>query len=369
MNSVQYGVSAMLDSFAKASDAVGAVSAGNPAPSVMERMLARVRIAGTGVFVPPTIRTSAGIDAELGRPAGMTEKRVGVKSRPVVTTESTSAMAIEAARRAVERSGVNPQEIDLVLSAAAVPEQPIPATAPLIQQALGLGRARIPAFDVNASCLSFVVAFDIAAQMIEAGRARNVLIASSEIPSRALPWKQSPDTAALFGDGAAAIVLSANRGGSGGVAAFHMETWPEGYRDCELAAGGTRFDFYRDAAGFADNAVFRMDGKAAYKLAAKVIAPFFEALLGKAGWRWSDVDLVVPHQASRGSLDHLVQKLKIPREKIVDLIATHGNQIAASIPTALHDAIATGRARKGSKVLVVGTSAGFSVGGFCLEMA
>lgn len=333
------------------------------------RYLAKVRIAGTGAFVPPTTRSSAEIDEMAGRAMGTTEKRVGVQSRPVVTTETSSGMAIEAARQAIEVSGVSLDEIDLILSAAAVPEQPIPATAPLIQQGLGLGRARIPAFDINASCLSFVTAFDIAAQMIEAGRARNVLIASSEIPSRALPWKQSPDTAALFGDGAAAVVLSSNRGSSGGLAAFHMETWPQGFYDCELASGGTRFDFHKDHDGFAENAVFCMDGKAAYRLATKVIVPFFEALLIKAGWRWSDVDLVVPHQASRGSLDHLVEKLKIPRGKIVDIIEHHGNQIAASIPTALHHAIATGRARKGAKIVAVGTSAGFSVGGFCLEMA
>jgi 3-oxoacyl-[acyl-carrier-protein] synthase-3 len=100
-----------------------------------------------------------------------------------------------------------------------------------------------------------------------------------------------------------------------------------------------------------------------------VVGPFLEALLGKAGWRLGDVDLVVPHQASRGALDHLVSRLNIPRGKIVDLIASHGNQIAASIPTALHHAFAGGRAPTGSNVLVIGTSAGFSVGGLCLQVA
>jgi len=96
--------------------------------------------------------------------------------------------------------------------------------------------------------------------------------------------------------------------------------------------------------------------------------PFFERLLAKAGWRLDEVDLVVPHQASRKSLDHLVEKMKIPRRKIVDLIATHGNQIAASIPVALHHALTKGLAPRGAKVLVVGTSAGFSIGGLCLEI-
>jgi 3-oxoacyl-[acyl-carrier-protein] synthase-3 len=339
------------------------------APLVSAPLQARVRIAGSGAFVPSGRRTSAEIDRRTGRAAGTTAARTGVIERPVVTTETSSGMAIEAARRAIAASGLSTHAIDLVVSACAVPEQPIPAMAPLIQSGLGLAHSGIPAFDVNASCLSFVTAFDIVAQMIDAGRIKTALIVSSEIASRALPWEASPDTAALFGDGAAAVVVAGSDGRAGGLVASHMETWSTGYRDCELASGGTRFDFHQDRDAFASGAVFRMDGRSAYRLVARVVVPFFERLLSKAGWRLDDVDVVVPHQASRGSLDHLVEKLKIPRHKIVDLIATNGNQIAASIPTALHHALASGRAPPGSKVLVVGTSAGFSIGGLCLEIA
>lgn len=339
----------------------------DPAPA--RPLQARVRIAGTGVYLPPTTRSSASIDRAIGRAVGITEKRTGIRERPVAETESSSFMAAEAARNALSDAGLQATALDMIISACAVPEQPIPAMAPLIQARLGLGQSGIPCFDVNASCLSFVTAFDLAAQMIDAGRARNILIVSSEIASRALPWQKDPDTAAMFGDGAAAAVLSTADNRQGGLVASRMESWSAGYHDCEIPAGGTRFDFQRDHQDFAEGAFFRMDGKAAYRLAARVVAPFLDKLLAKAGWRLADIDLVVPHQASRGAIDHLTSRLRIPRSKIVDLIASHGNQIAASIPTALHHAFAAGRIRKGNRVLVLGTSAGFSVGGLCLEIA
>jgi 3-oxoacyl-[acyl-carrier-protein] synthase-3 len=331
-------------------------------------MQAFVKVAGTGCCLPHAKRMSADIDRELKRKAGKTEARTGVRERRMVTHETSSSMAVMAAKDAISSANRKATDIDLIISACAVPEQPIPAMAPLIQAGLGLGATGIPAFDINASCLSFVTAFDLAAQLIEAKRFRNVLVVSSEIASRALPWSSDPDTAAMFGDGAAAAVLSSSETRSGGLAASHFETWSKGYHDCELAAGGTRYDFHTDRDAFAMAAQFRMDGRAAYRLAAKVIQPFLQNLLDKAGWIVDEIDLVVPHQASRGALDHLIAKLNIPRSKIIDIIADHGNQIAASIPMALHHAMRGGLIRSKMKVLVIGTSAGFSIGGLCLEI-
>jgi 3-oxoacyl-[acyl-carrier-protein] synthase III len=322
-------------------------------------------ISGTGSYLPVERLLSSTIDERYKRPNGKTQKRTGILQRPRVGSESSSFMAIAASKAALEAAQW-PPDIDLIISACAVPEQPIPAMAPLIQAGLGLQNSGVFAFDVNASCLSFVTASEIAARYLETSGAKHVLIASSEIASRALPWDSDVDTAAMFGDGAAAAIISRNT--TGKLVSSHMETWSSGYRDCELPSGGTRFDFHTQHQGFADGALFKMDGRAAYKLAAKVIGPFMERLLSKAGWTLSDIDLVIPHQASRSALDHLVTKLKIPKAKIVDVIVDHGNQIAASIPMALHQARTAGLLRAGKKILLVGTSAGFSVGGLCLEL-
>ncbi len=324
-----------------------------------------IAILGSGAVTPARVLTSAECDARCGLPIGHLERRTGIASRCVATSETSVGMAVEAARLAVADAALAMQDIDLILSAAAVPAQPIPAMGPAIQRGLGLLEGRTASFDINSTCLSFLTAFDLAASWLRTGRARHILIVSSEIASRALPWNDDPETAALFGDGAAAVVVGKGSG-SGGLAARHMVTLPEGYDDCELAAGGTRFSFMEDREAFETNAIFRMEGKAVFKRAAAAIEPFLAELLGKSGWNVEDVELLIPHQASRLALDHLVRRVGIPKERVVDIMAEHGNQIAASLPTALHHARQAGLLPPGRKVVMVGTSAGLSIAGLAL---
>jgi 3-oxoacyl-[acyl-carrier-protein] synthase-3 len=326
-----------------------------------------ITILGTGAALPDTVLSSAELDRRYGKPMGWFERRTGVRSRHVCGKERASDLATAAARGALAAANLRPQDVDAVISATAVPEQPIPAMAPLVQANLGLGKTGTPAFDVNATCLSFLTAFDLAAAWIEAGRARRILIVSSEVASRALPWDDDPETAAMFGDGAAAAVIGKNEvGANSGLAAVAMRTYSDGYRDCELAAGGTRFDFRAERNAFEANATFRMNGPAVYRLSAEVVPPFIDELLRGAGWLIGDLDCIVPHQASRLGLDHMVKRLGLAREKVVDILASHANQIASSLPSALHWAVASGRLKRGDKVLMAGTSAGLSVGGMAL---
>lgn len=341
------------------------ISTCEPRPHAMA--LRPIAILGTGAALPNAVLTSAEIDRRYGKPEGWFERRTGVRSRHVCGLQKASDLATEAARSALTAANLTPRDVDAVISATAVPEQPIPAMAPLIQSNLGLGRIGTPAFDVNATCLSFLTAFDLATAWIEAGRAERILIVSSEVASRALPWDDDPETAAMFGDGAAAAVIGrAAAGSSSGVAALAMRTYSDGYRDCELAAGGTRFDFRAERDAFEQHATFRMNGPAVYRLSAEVVPPFIHGVLAEAGWSVADVDCVVPHQASRLGLDHMVKRLGLAREKVIDILSSHANQIASSMPTALHWAISSGRMRRGDKVLMAGTSAGLSVGGVAL---
>jgi 3-oxoacyl-[acyl-carrier-protein] synthase-3 len=217
------------------------------------------------------------------------------------------------------------------------------------------------AFDINATCLSFLVAFDYAATMIASGRIEKALVVSSEMASRALPWDHDPETAAMFGDGAAAAVLG--RGDdSAQVVAARFETYPAGYRFCELPAGGTRFDFYNDRANYEKGLMFTMDGRNVFRLTTQVIRPFMARVLAESGLKASELDVIVPHQASRGGVDHVMRKLGFTDGRTVDILAEHGNQVAASLPTALHIARMSGKIVPGSKVLLLGTSAGLSLG-------
>ena len=322
-------------------------------------------ICGTGAALPAGRVTAADIDARVGKRLGWAEGRVGVRERYFVDGESQIDLAVAAAGRALESAGVGVEDIDVVVSAAAVPYQPIPATAFLIQERLGIPQGRCAAFDVNATCLSFLCAIDILASHIAVGRYRRALVVSSELASRGLPWEKSPDVAALFGDGAAAAVVGPGRTGQGIVAA-RMESYPEGYGDCELASGGTRFDFHKQGDEFAAHSLFRMDGKALFRRTLEHFEGFLDRLLGEAGWSRDEVDVVVPHQASPGALHHLVKRCGFRGERVINIIARQGNQIAASMPSALHEARIEGLLGEGRKALLLGTSAGISLGGMAL---
>jgi len=323
-------------------------------------------IVGMGVFLPRTVVSSREIDARLGRNAGWLERSCGVRLRHVVTPEETQeAMGTAAAQAALADAGVNGAAIDLLLFAAAVGRQPIPATAALIKRELGLGGQTFPAYDINATCLSALAAMDVASLHIQSGRARTVLIVASEIASRALPWETDPRTAGLFGDGAAALVIAARSGAAqrNRLGAFHMETYPSGYDHCELKAGGTRFDFHQQPDEFAANSWFAMKGKALYQLTSEIAPGFIARVLEKAGWRQEEVDLVVPHQASPHALAHIIKRCGFGADRVIDYAAEIGNQVAASLPIALFKAREDARLKAGMKVLLLGTSAGVSLGG------
>lgn len=319
-----------------------------------------LKICGTGSYLPRRILTSEEIDARLGWRPGTCHSLYGIKTRHVADDEeTTSAMAAGAALQAMEMAGCGPRDIDLIIGACGVMEQPIPSTAVLVQDRLGLGRSGIPAWDVNATCLGFLKGMDVAAMHIQTGRARRVLVFSSDIASVGLDWGH-PEAAAIFGDGAAAVVLEAGEGDSA-LLAMGFETYSQGRDACVLAAGGTRVNPARGMQTGEDR--FRMDGQKAFRTASRYLPRFLRRLLLKSGVGLDRLDCVIPHQASAQSLNHAIQNLLLGAERVVNIFARHGNQIAASIPTALDHAVRSGRLKRGDHALLIGTSAGISLGG------
>ena len=224
-----------------------------------------ITILGTGRALPRASVDSTVFDERLSLPAGHLADTTGVQARYVCEDESQVDLALAAAQAALGDAGLAATDIDLVICGAAVPYQPIPATAPLLMQRLGMADGSAMAFDVNATCLGFVSALDTAARLIATGGARRALVVSAEIASRALPWQSQPDVAALFGDGAGAAVVEAG----GGLKASLLRTYPSAYDSCSIGAGGTRFDFHQAPEDFAAHAWFHMDGKALFRLASR----------------------------------------------------------------------------------------------------
>ena len=318
--------------------------------------------------MPRKAVASVELDRRLGLAPGHLQKLCGVESRHVCDGEDQIDLAVTAAQRAIERAAVPPGDIDLVLGACGIPYQPLPATAPLVMRRLGLPDGAAAAHDVNATCLSFLTALDLAAGKIALGQCRTALVFSSEVASRALPWQDQPEVAALFGDGAAAAVLTSARDGRSGIRASLLRSYPSAYGACEIGAGGTRFDFQREPDAFAAHALFRMDGRELFRITHRHFPGFVDEVLAAAGWGREDVDLVVPHQASPLALEHMVEQTGMERRRVVDIAARLGNQIAASIPTALDIAWRDGRIGPGAKLLLLGTSAGVSFGGMAIEV-
>jgi len=327
----------------------------------------RIRIIGTGGAVPASCVTSRALEERLGLAEGRLEAATGVIERYVCEAESQIDLACAAARLALADAGIEAGEVDLVIGGCGVPYQPLPSTAPLVMQRLGLADGSAAAFDVNSTCLGFLTAFETASRLIEAGQCGTALVFSSEVASRALPWKEQPEVAALFGDGAAAAVLRKAEPGEGRVAANLMRTYPSAYEACGIGSGGTRFDFRSQPEEFASHSLFHMDGKELFRVTSRHFNGFVAELLQRAGWRHEDVDLVVPHQASPFALTHMARQTGFAPEKLVDISARYGNQIAASIPFALDVARREGRVEAGAKLLFLGTSAGVSFGGMALE--
>lgn len=325
-----------------------------------------LQILGTGRCAAARAVSSAELERIHGLPPGSLEATTGVSLRSFCETESQIDMAVTAAGRALADAGLDAGDLDLIIHAAAVPYQPIPATAPAIQRALGIGDGTCFAMDLNATCLGFAVALQHADALLRAGTHERILIVSSEIASRGLPWREQPEVAGLFGDGAGAAVVGAAARGS--LVAAHFQTWPSAYEACTIGAGGTRFDFEREAALFAAHSKFSMDGKELFRVTAKHFGAFVDALLQRAQTRREAIDRVVAHQASPGALAHMTRICGFRPDQVVNIAAQFGNQIAASIPFTLDHARETGLVRQGDRIAILGTSAGVSFGGLILDV-
>ncbi len=325
-----------------------------------------VKITGTGRYLPGVGISAAEIDDRLGTEPGWVMRKTSVANRHFVGSETASQMGAEAAREALERAGLAFADMDCLVCASGTMEQPIPCTAALIQRALGEEESGVPCFDINATCLSFVTALDTLSYLVDAGRYRRMLIVSSEIASKGLNWSDK-ESAALFGDGAAAAVVERSAAGEPSrILHARMTTHSAGARHSEIRGGGSGLPSASYSSAAAADYLFSMDGEGIFRQASRLLPAFMQELLGGAGLSMADFKLVVPHQGSVMAMRLLQRKLGISEEQMLYIAPHYGNVIAASIPLGLDRAVREGRLERGDNVLLVGTSAGLSLGGIAL---
>lgn len=321
------------------------------------RSVRYAHLIGWGKYVPLHVITNHELARLVDTSDEWIRTRTGIYSRRIVssTQETTSTMAIAAAKEAIERSGVSPAEIDLIIVATATPDYSFPATACLVQDALGAERAG--AFDLSAGCTGFVYALALGAQTIASGAHNLVLVVGAETLSRIVDWTQR-ETCVLFGDGAGAVVLGSSDE-PGGVLATLMRADGSGGDLLILPAGGSRHPPSRDTVDARLHYV-RMNGRGVFKFATRVIAQATLQVLEQAGLTLNDIDLLIPHQANLRIIESAAQQLHIPMDRIFVNIERYGNTSAASIPIALCEAVEAGRIQPGQRIVMVGFGAGLT---------
>ncbi|ULO10474.1 beta-ketoacyl-ACP synthase III [Paenibacillus sp. 19GGS1-52] len=329
--------------------------------------LRKVKILGTGKYLPDRLVTDEELDERLGVPAGWVNKATGVGVRHYAEGETSSQMGARAAERALADAGLSFSDVDCLVCTSGTKEQPLPSTAVFIQQAMGQGESGVPAFDMDATCLSFMVGLDVMSYMVEAGRYRNVLLVATEIASVGLNW-QEKESAALFGDGAAAVVIGPS-GAQDSARIIHtsLKTYSKGASYSEIAGGGSKLTAQKYSKHNESSYLFHMDGKGIFRMASKLLPDFIQELLKQSGTQMDDFRLVIPHQGSAMAMRLLQKKLGIAESQFLNITPNHGNTIAASIPMGLHEAIHQGRIQRGDRILLIGTAAGLSLGGMVID--
>ena len=328
------------------------------------------RITGTGSYLPARRLTNDDLVAELA-PRGVETtsdwivERTGIQSRYFAAPgEGSSDLGFEAARRALEAAGRQPQDIDLIIVATSTPDMVFPSTACMIQHKLsqldtgGAGIIGAAAFDVQAVCSGFIYALTVADAMIRAGNAKRALVVGSEIFSRLLDF-QDRTTCVLFGDGAGAVVLEASQ--TPGVLATDIHA--DGKHVGILCVPG----HVRNGDILGDP-VLKMDGQAVFKLAVGLLEGAARTVLDKAGLTEADIDWLVPHQANIRIIQSTAKKLKLPMEKVVLTVHDHGNTSAASIPLALDKAVRSGQVKQGQTLMLEGVGGGFTWGAVLVKL-
>ena len=324
-----------------------------------------LRLAQSAIYLPARVVTADELDARLGLPPGWVEEKTGVTRRHFIEPgrDTNATMGAAAVRGVLEAARLDFADVDLLINASASVQQPIPCTAALIQRELGEAAAAsgVPCLDLNATCLSFLLALELAAAWLAARGRGRVLLVSSEIASQGVDWDQ-PGAASLFGDGAAAFLLETAPGEAGGLLASRFETFSEGAGFCEVPGGAQARPPWTYTPARHKEFLFAMDGPAVHRLAMKRLPGLVERCLEDAGVALAEVDAVVPHQAGMGPLRLVERRLGIAPGRMAVSVAEHGNLIAASIPVALHLARERGLVRPGGRMLLLGTAAGYSQG-------
>jgi 3-oxoacyl-[acyl-carrier-protein] synthase-3 len=327
---------------------------------VKEKNLAlKFKILSSGAYLPKRCVTSAELQERMSVSQKWIEEKTGVVTRYHAEDESIASMASKAVTIAMARTNLTYKDIDLIIAAGGTPDQPIPHNSGLIHKELDLP-STVTAFDVNATCLSFVQALKVSAAFLSTGTYRKIIIVSSEKPSVGLDY-ESPESAALLGDGAVAFVLESTEEDKG-ILFSEFTTHSDAIHLTEIPAGGTRVHPKYIKKGEEQQLLFNMDGKAIFKKTSQLFPSFVKETMKKHDFKMEEFQQFIPHQASMLGLKIMEKKLNLPKGKLFVNIQKYGNLVGASIPMGIHEAMKENKIIEGDKFLILATAAGLTLG-------
>lgn len=323
----------------------------------------RARIVGTGHSYPEGILTNADLEKIVETSDDWITTRTGIKQRrKAAPGEYTSMFAVRAAQQAIERAGLEPMDIDLLLCATVSPDQILPSTGCIIQAELGAHKAA--AMDIVAACSGFLYGLALADTMIRTGESKNALVIGAEVLTQYVDYSDR-QTCVLFGDGAGAAVLSASDSDRG-ILAARIRSDGRYQEQLFSPGGGTRRPPSAETLAAGDH-FFKMKGNELFKVAVRSMADISKEVLEEAGLKADDVKLFIPHQANQRITDAVANKLNVESERVYSNIAMHGNTSSASIPIGLDECVEAGRITEGDLVLLASFGGGVTWGGVLMR--
>jgi 3-oxoacyl-[acyl-carrier-protein] synthase-3 len=323
----------------------------------------RAKITGTGAYAPKRILTNADLEKMVETNDEWIVQRSGIRERHIVDEgEATSDLAVNAARQALERANLVPEDVDFIVVGTTTPDMFFPSVGNIVQHRLGCRRAG--SVDLLAACAGSIYSLAIGAQFIETGKYRHVLCIGAEALSRITDFTDR-GTCVLLADAAGAAVLEASEDGSGIIDA---DLYSDGqYADLlMMPGGGARHPATRETVD-ARMHYAKMKGSEVFKVAVRMFVECAEAILTRHDLKASDIDLFIPHQANLRIIEAASKRVGLPMEKVFVNVDRYGNTGAASVYVALEEALAAGRVKRGDRILMAAFGGGFAWGAALLQ--
>lgn len=319
------------------------------------------KIAGFAKYIPEKVVTNDDLSKLVDTSDEWIFSRTGIRERRLAVFENTSYMCAEAAKTALLRADIRPEEVELIITATMTPDYASPSTACLVQKIIGAKNA--VSFDLCAACTGFVFALSSADKFIKTGAFKNALVIGGEIISKITDWSDR-GTCVLFGDGAGACVIKPGNGG--GIIAEDLHS--DGRKDQALTSTYAPVDNPYSKDGKEGFTKVKMDGREIFNFAVRKVPESIKTVLNKANLSIEDIKYIVPHQANSRIVEVIAKKLKIPMDKFYMNMDKYGNTSSASIPIALAEMSETGLIGEKDKLIISGFGGGLTWGSAVIEL-